>query len=302
MHNEHDSSHPDPGGRAQPETGKVACQAYVNKLRQEKGEAAAKDAEGVFRRLIHGDPIGTIALGKLMPADVYAWRQRVLKRRSKTYANRCFTPVRAAFNYALARGVVPNDFAWHAALKAIKVDRDEGRRSLYLDLAERRLLLRNAPAELQPLLKSWTLLPVRPGDIAKLKVEHLDSRNRTLKIPPGKTASRTIPLTSAAFEHFRACAQGKSPGAWLVARAHGGPWDRFAWRAQMRKAVKAARLPAATVAYTVRHSVITDLVTAGVDLFTVARLAGTSIAMIDKYYGQLQQQHARDALEKLPTV
>jgi hypothetical protein len=45
--------------------------------------------------------------------------------------------------------------------------------------------------------------------------------------------------------------------------------------------------------------VITDLVTAGLDLFTVAKLAGTSVAMIEKHYGQLQHDVARRALAGL---
>jgi site-specific recombinase XerD len=60
-----------------------------------------------------------------------------------------------------------------------------------------------------------------------------------------------------------------------------------------------AKLPRAIVAYTLRHSVITDLVTGGLDLFTVAKLAGTSVVMIEKHYGHLQREHARSALEKL---
>ena len=64
-------------------------------------------------------------------------------------------------------------------------------------------------------------------------------------------------------------------------------------------AAAAADLPAETTAYTMRHSVITDLVADGLDLFTVAALAGTSVAMIERHYGHLQQERARDALAGL---
>jgi hypothetical protein len=40
-------------------------------------------------------------------------------------------------------------------------------------------------------------------------------------------------------------------------------------------------------------------VTDGLDLFTVAQVSGTSIAMIEAHYGHLQQEHARSALERL---
>ena len=60
-----------------------------------------------------------------------------------------------------------------------------------------------------------------------------------------------------------------------------------------------AGLPAATTAYAMRHSAITDLVTGGLDLLTVAQLSGTSVAMIEKHYGHLQADHAVAALALL---
>jgi integrase len=292
-------AHLDVGGVAGgTETVKDACKDYADRLRREKSERAAKDAEGSFARLVNDDPIGKVELTKLKPRDFDQWRKRILDRGSKTYFNRNLTPLRAAMNYAYARRVVSSDFAWKEALKPLDVDAAEGRRTLYLTATQRQALIEKAGDELKPLLKAWALLPVRPGEIANIRVADLDVRHRVLKVS-GKTGSRSIPLTDAALEHFKDCAKDKLPSAWLIARADGRQWDRFAWRELVKEAVTAAELPKATVAYTLRHSVITDLVTAGVDLFTVARLAGTSIAMIDKHYGQLQQQHAREALEKI---
>jgi site-specific recombinase XerD len=49
----------------------------------------------------------------------------------------------------------------------------------------------------------------------------------------------------------------------------------------------------------VRHSVITDLVIGGLDLATVAKLAGTSLLMIDKHYHKLVKSRATAALSAL---
>ena len=138
-----------------------------------------------------------------------------------------------------------------------------------------------------------------------LKVEHLDAKHRTLRVLSGKTGVREIPLASDALAHFKACSKGKLPAAWLVSRADGRQWDRFAWRNQIKEAANAAGLPTATCAYTLRHSTITDLVTGagsaagGLDIFTVAKISGTSVVMIEKHYGHLQREHARTALEGL---
>ena len=124
-------------------------------------------------------------------------------------------------------------------------------------------------------------------------------KHRVLDVPEGKTEPRKVPLAGAALEHFKACAKDKLPAALLISRADGSQWKKADWNDAIKDAAKKAKLPAATCAYTIRHSVITDLVTGGCDLFTVAKLAGTSVAMIQSNYGHLQHEHARAALEKL---
>jgi site-specific recombinase XerD len=63
--------------------------------------------------------------------------------------------------------------------------------------------------------------------------------------------------------------------------------------------VQVAELPAETTAYTLRHSVISDLVHGGLDLLTVAQISGTSVAMIEKHYGHLRSDVAAEALARL---
>jgi site-specific recombinase XerD len=60
-----------------------------------------------------------------------------------------------------------------------------------------------------------------------------------------------------------------------------------------------AELPANVTAYTLRHSVITDLIVSGLDVLTVARLSGTSVLMIEKHYGHLRAEHGAAGLATL---
>jgi integrase len=290
--------HRDLGGTTDKVTVKAACEAYVENLKQENSEASASDAKGRFERLVYHDAIARLELAKLKRPHVQAWRDRALVAGgSRGSFNRNATTMKAALNLALERDQVATDYAWRVALKPF--ENATKRRTLYLDGAARRKLIEKSPAEVQPLLRTLALLPMRVGEVASLKVEHLDIRNKVLSVPTGKTAPREIPLGGEAFAHLKACAAGKLPAAWLIARADGRQWDRFAWRDMIRDGVKAAKLPRATSAYTFRHSTITDLLTQGLDTLTVARIAGTSLAMIEKHYGHLRLEHARDALEKL---
>lgn len=293
-------SHLDLGGSTTPNTVKHACESYVEKLREEDSETAASNQEGFLNRLVYKDPIAEVLLSDLaaLKKACSAWRKRILQHsEAKSSFNRNITPLRAALNHALDEGHVSSRLPWAKALKPL--EGADNRRTLYIDRDERRKLVDAASDEAKPLLKTLNMLPMRPGEVANLRVEYLKASQRALEIPTGKTEPRTIPLTDEMVGHFKDCSKGKLPKAWLVSRADGGQWDRFAWRDEVKLAAARAGLPTATVLYTVRHSVITDLVTGGLDIFTVAKLAGTSVAMIEKHYGHLQNEHARRALEKL---
>ncbi len=288
----------DLGGSTDKVTVKAACESYVEQLKQQNSEASSKDAGGRFTRLVYHDPIARIELAKLKRLHVEAWRTRALEAGgSRGSFNRNATALKAALNLAHRNGHVATDYAWREHLKPF--ENATTRRTLYLDGTARRKLIENAPAEVQPLLRTLALLPMRVGEVASLKVANLDVRNKVLSVPTGKTKAREVPLGREAFAHLKECAKNKLPPAWLVARADGSQWKKEAWRDEVKEAVRKAKLPRATVAYTLRHSTVTDLLTGGLDTLTVAKISGTSLLMIEKHYGHLRLKHARTALEKL---
>jgi hypothetical protein len=301
-------AHLEAGGTVKSGTVKAACEAYVDDRRTNKSEAAAGDAEGRFKRLVYDDPIGKVSLAKLKQEHFAGWKKRVLARAEENEDdnprgsfNRNAVSLKAAMNLAYVWKRISSK-PWEAELRPFTKDED-GRdvarsRKLYLSAEARRKLIENASEEAKPLLLAMNLQPVRPGDIPKAKVEDLDIDNRALRLA-GKKRERIIPLSPEAFAHFKACARNKLPTAWLVSRADGSKWKKEAWRDEIKLAAAGAKLPRATVAYTLRHSVITDLVKGKLDIFHVAKLAGTSVAMIEKHYGHLQAEHARKALQKL---
>ena len=107
----------------------------------------------------------------------------------------------------------------------------------------------------------------------------------------------SLPDATAAF--FAQQTKDKLPGAPLLSRADGKAWDKDAWKYPVKDAARTAQLPDTVTAYSLRHSVITDLIHAGLDTLTVAQLSGTSVLMIEKHYGHLTHDHAREALARL---
>jgi integrase len=51
--------------------------------------------------------------------------------------------------------------------------------------------------------------------------------------------------------------------------------------------------------YSFRHLWISDMLLAGVDVLLVARMAGTSVAMIERVYGHFRNQSYQDAQSRL---
>lgn len=271
-------------------------------------------AEGVFRRHVYGDPIAKVKLEKLRKHHLRSWRARLekapalisrnktgekrWKERSKSTVNRDMTPLRAALGRVLTLGPRNTEAAWQEALKPHKGA--DKRRGLYLDKTERNLLIDATGDEAKSFVKGLCMLPLRPGALSKLTVADFDKRTRSLIIGYDKTDKpRQILLPPVTADFFAMQIKGKLPASFIFSRSGGEPWNKDTWKHPIKHAVLAAGLPGVASAYTIRHSVLTDLVRSRLPILTVAQLAGTSVAMIEKHYGHLVQSDAEAALASL---
>ena len=98
---------------------------------------------------------------------------------------------------------------------------------------------------------------------AGLKVRDFDKRTRALTIGKDKNGKpRQLTMPKVVAEFFEAQVANKLPAASIFTRTGGAAWNKDAWKHPIKDAVKAAGLPGAVSAYTLRHSVITDLIRA----------------------------------------
>ena len=293
-----------------------ACDHYVAHLQAEGKHATADEMQARFVRWVHDDKIAGIQLRKLAPHHLRTWRQKIIaapvvinpyadeddrrtRKRAPASTNRELTALRAALNLARENGAVVTDAAWHVALRPI--ENADRRRTLYLDRQQRAKLIEKSAPDVGAFLRGLALVPLRPGALAALMVASLDRRLGVLTVGKDKHGrDRNIKLPPATAALFAEQAKDKLPTAPLFARADGKGWDKDAWKKPIKAAAAAAKLPATTTAYTLRHSVITDLIASGgLDVLTVARLSGTSVPMIEKHYGHLRDDLAAAALATL---
>ncbi|HAD15831.1 MAG TPA: integrase [Erythrobacter sp.] len=289
------------------ETVADACTAYLE-------EKPGSIAEGVFRRHVYDDAIAKVKLDKLRKHHLQAWRMRLekapalisrsklgeprFKERAAATVNRDMVPLRAALRRVLSPGVPNTSAAWQEALKPIKgADR---RREVYLDRSERKKLLAALSEDIEPFVRGLCLMPLRPGALAAVKVSDFDLRTRTLTIGSDKNSvPRQIGVPENIAEFLAKQCEDRSAGDAMFTRGDGSPWSKDKWKGPIKNAVIAAGLHSATSAYTLRHSVITDLIRAGLPILTVGQLSDTSVAMVEKHYGHLVRNDAEYALAQL---
>jgi len=269
-----------------------ACEAYVTDRRREKSEACAHDAEKRFERTVYGTQFGAIPLSKLRTPRIKEWRDGL--GLSKGASNRTLTTLKAALNLAVtSRHVHPMAAREWGDVKPYP--NATQRRALFLDLKQRRKLLSVCKGSLRDLVEAVALTGARAGEVVSATRGQFDARlgNITFR---GKTGARTVPLSAPALALFKRLAKGKLPGAPLLTRDDGKPWGHSDWDELVRAAAKDAKLPAGVCLYTLRHSFITQAITDGMTTLDVARLCGTSVGMIEKHYGHLVADAARERL------
>ena len=143
----------------------------------------------------------------------------------------------------------------------------------------------------------------RSSQLARLTVGDLAVRPDRLMVPASRKgrgdrkADRTpVPLTASLAARLKAACAGHSAGAPLLLRADGEPWQpKIAdHRLAFERAARAAKLPAGTTIYSLRHSSIARSLLRGLPVAIVSRQHDTSPAIIEAHYGRFIKHHYDD--------
>lgn len=276
-------------------TVKEACEAYVRALEAEGRKSTASDSKGRFTRLIYEASIGKLAIDKLKTSNIQKWMNDQIDnddeaddedtRRSKDSANRNLATFKAALNMALNNRLVATDAGWKTVKAFSKVG--ARRKDAFLSLNQRTALLEACPDDLKLLVKAMLLTGARPGELASLSASDFDKPLGCLTLC-GKTGRRTVAISTAAAAFFSEITKDKIAAAPMLTDAFGQRWNKDSWKKIFKEAVTSAELPVAVVMYSLRHTAISEMVLAGMDSFIVAKLTGTSVAMIEANYGHLK--------------
>lgn len=286
-----------------------ACKAYLAELRAGQREDAAHDAERRFERTIYGrekgsrksaireNRIANIPLSKLTVTQLKDWRNGLPLANLST-ANRTLTALKAALNLAVMNNpalLATKGLEWSAVTPhEIKEDT---RRKLVLDLKQRRALVAAAKGPVRDLIQAVRFTGARAGELTSATVAQFNPGAHEMTLT-GKTGTRTVKLSRAACTLFKRLTKGKKDDERLLTREERKPWSHSDWDELVKDAAKAAKLSPKTCLYTLRHSWISEQISGGMTTLDVARLAGTSLVMIERHYGKT----SKDVQQRLNRV
>lgn len=195
---------------------------------------------------------------------------------------------------------------WGWIERAVKVPRlrEENRRLVYLTQEQIDRLLDAARADV-----CWAIYPfiliglhtaMRKTEILSMRWAHVDLARRVIQIPVAKAGAREQPMTAVLTDYLAGLRAMMSGADWLFPGEGSASGHRIAIEKPFRRVVTAAGLnPQEVTRHTLRHTAITHLVQAGVDLPTVQRISGhKTLAMVARYSHQ-SGEHIAAAMDRL---
>lgn len=293
-----------------------AVEKYLIKLDEEGG----KDLIMKRRRFsLHLVPFfGDMSLSKISNYDIERYKKKRLqeiavrggvarkplnnsqgKTTSPGTVNRELAALSHLFNKAIEWGWIDRRPA------TIKRFKEEQGRITYLSIDQIKRLIECAKqdqnAQIYPFIIIGLETSMRRMEILSIRREHINLQQRTIYIPKAKSGSRLQPITQHLAEFLEGYMAALPRGSeWLfpsVAAKEGHATDI---RKPFRRVVIAAGLnPDEVVRHTLRHTAITHLVQAGVDLPTVKRISGHKTLIMVERYAHQNGEHIKAAMDKL---
>jgi integrase len=302
-----------PKGRKVPLTLAAATPLYIERLRLEGGKEIERKRQRLQQCLIPF--LGEVQIGQIKSFDVERYKKHRLSRpiqsRKKMKPgeslplNRPATINRelATLSHLLNKAV---EWGWIERPSAkIRKLKEDNSRIIYLTAEQAEKLLEAAKGDQNRQIFPFILIGLRTGmrksEILSIRRENIDLAQRSIYLPHAKAGARTQPITAdlAAFlEEYLETLPTGTP--WLFPSISAELGHTVDVRKAFMRAVVAAGLdPKQVVRHTLRHTAITHLVQAGVDLPTVKRISGhKTMAMVERYAHQ-SGAHIAVAMDKL---
>jgi integrase len=137
-------------------------------------------------------------------------------------------------------------------------------------------------------------------EILSIAIEHIDLDRRIIFIPKAKAGSREQPITARLANYLEKYISELEEGEKWLFPADSESGHRVTIEKPFRRVVaKAGMDPKEVTRHTLRHTAISHLVQAGVDLPTVKRISGHKTLQMVERYSHQHGDHIQAAMDKL---
>lgn len=142
---------------------------------------------------------------------------------------------------------------------------------------------------------------LRPSEWAHIERRDVDRARRVLSVRGTKTrgSRRQVPMTTAALEAVDSL-PARLDTVFLFGGPKGGPFDTANFRKrEWGPAVESAGIATPARLYDLRSTFASNALAAGITVFELARIMGSSVGMIERHYGALLDTAHDSLLERL---
>ena len=142
---------------------------------------------------------------------------------------------------------------------------------------------------------------MRRMEILSIKLADINIHQRVIHIPQAKAGARQQPITAHLAMFLSNYIQNVPPNQiWLFPAVRSQTGHTMNIEKSFRRVVAAADLdPRQVLRHTLRHTAITHLVQAGIDLPTVKRISGHKTLQMVERYSHQNGAHIQAAMDKL---
>lgn len=275
-----------------------AARQYITKLK----EIGGKGIERKECQLdLHLKPFfGHKALSRITSFDIERYKKH---RRDQCASFATVNRELAVLSHLFSMGV---EWKWlsHRPAKINRFKEDNGRIT-YLTVEQCASILEAAKHDLSPHIYLYSLIALatsmRMSEILSIRRCNVDVDRRRIYIPQAKAGAREQPMTAELAAYLKAYMPTLPPGTeWLFPSISSRSGHLATIRKAHRRVVKAAGLdPDVVVRHTFRHTAVTHLVQAGVDLPTVQKISGHKTLSMVARYAHANGAHIDAAMDQL---
>ncbi|MDX2165254.1 MAG: site-specific integrase [Gammaproteobacteria bacterium] len=275
-----------------------AAEKYIQKLRESDGKDI--DRKEVRFKLYLCPFFENKLLAQISSFDIERYKKARAETKTK---NSTINRELAGLSHFLNKAV---EWKWleHKPCLIKKFKEDNGR-IVYLTIEQTGDILESAKkdecAYIYPFFMIGLATSMRRMEILSIKIEHIDFEKRIIFIPVAKAGKREQPMTENLAIFLKNYLKDISPEqTWLFPAKRSSTGHAMSIEKAFRRVVVRAGLdPKEVVRHTLRHTAITHLVQAGVDLPTVQRISGHKTLQMVVRYAHQNGAHIQAAMDKL---